>query len=1194
MARPSFDNLLAAEKDFKSLMQDVGEYGAFKAEKDLLISDAVAQDIKLRAQEFGTWSKEDMAKAALQKASGDEQKALEYLKKARYNQKRLVHLNARFGEKREAAIQEAAKKSPPPEGVMATPQQVETMLQEPPGEYRLTEAQAVAKVREEGLMETSPEGIARLKELRGETHVGPPPKSEPGILGQVLTHIARPSRAMTGFAGGIVKGVREEVSAPESLPELQGGRAGAYPEWLGRDVGDIGRALWEKPQKLAAIAWEAGKGAIGAFKADDPVSQHDFSYQLQKAAQEIEVRVWKDVASKRGLKSLRDLGDYSKEEIAEFKKEVDERYDLLLQQQMGETGLRHPRATEFAGQVVADPLMFVTPAKIGSTAAVGIKKLPQGAKLLQHTEMLLKSVPRALGMKYMGHLNELEAYGGKWGRDLASRLRLAHTRSQKIPKEFKEALDKAIPKMEAVKTEHQALLWQVADNQIPLENALPLIDNPKDVKKFLEAVYANDELAKVHAEIGATTGMLKRWAPVKENVTVLMRAEKSMKAGRYAPRALPKKEFQREAADIFATKSESLRPGAAVARKAPTSAAEKARIADIWEPNVAKQWKEEAKYISPRGFVRKGKKAGELREIYRTLDDASGVLTFSAKKAGNVRNTLGQLKEVTGVDWVDVQKFLGEDAKNEWLRITGKPGQKASDIVLMPKSVATRAGDLITVIGKYADDASFQKKFWAGARDFAVRPFNKYFSLLATTPNPMFAARNGLSAVGLGYVAHGAKIASPNYQKNLAALALDSAGIVPESMRGMKIKVAGKDVPLRELTKIAAEDGVTGMMRQRFGFERTGRGVLGAGTEALERGLSFEIPPMLAKQFPAVAKSLKKLGKGVSPQAASSITEDYQHLVTWLGYVQKNGLSDVARARATDFMSEFSGNYARMGKFEKAFLKEVFPFYAWQRFIVPYGLKRLIDSPKRMADFAKLHMAAEKEYGYQVPTVSGRAIPERMRGLGVTAPSGAQFITTRDLKKKYMKDGKLPKIDSHEAAMMMMETPLTMSLYALPMIENLFKNRAHWQDEDVNKTLGPIAMVMVDMLAREGRPVQETLAEATQRFGVPRPVTALAGRSPVKALKGEAPWEGIIGLMKNTGQMEAALEWKMRLQAFRYLGPLYYALEDQLDPERALGPMPPPGATSVYPIDPERTAAGEKKTAVREIKSRTSEILPWE
>lgn len=497
----------------------------------------------------------------------------------------------------------------------------------------------------------------------------------------------------------------------------------------------------------------------------------------------------------------------------------------------------------------------------------------------------------------------------------------------------------------------------------------------------------------------------------------------------------------------------------------------KIKTIDLTSERVPKEWVEE--------IIPDRKVAGDLMPKISELD--------AAQQARYIDKVTSELRTIHGVDFVPLRTgtlaggFLKEGGANTlegmFKQATRFPGDKlADDMILLPAPVKEHMDHLAKLIGRSKSDAENMLRIYDDFSNKFYRPARKNWSLLKTiVGGPTFFVRNAISGVGLAILGMGAKGMDPIlHAQSLRLGILGAAAGSPEALEGLK-KI---DLTLRSGQKASAYDvwkafesvGLSGQMEKRLNLTdvvRMGSRDPGAAKNII-KGVFTGSKPAKQKLSELVGgayrNSPKLLEKGLafgdvpglkyaSPMFWSRATENYQHMVTFLGFL--DDLSEKGIARALDLSSKYSGNYNRLSQLEKSFMKDAFGFYAWSRFIGPHFVQQMAENPQRLAAFIKarnvyrasLGEEGKDKYGWQ-----GRAA--WLRENSVMAPDFIQ-----------------PKMkDNHHFAVLNVDDPVSMGLSTLKGIASYWPGNVEAQGTEGSEMTGPaLTSVLEFFMGRDVR-----------------------------------------------------------------------------------------------------------------------------
>ena len=418
---------------------------------------------------------------------------------------------------------------------------------------------------------------------------------------------------------------------------------------------------------------------------------------------------------------------------------------------------------------------------------------------------------------------------------------------------------------------------------------------------------------------------------------------------------------------------------AAVAREGGAQPIENARMQ--WRDHIRREANVAGRAAEVAALTRMfGKELSDLR-------GAKLVHVKPSKGGTKLNEEIAALSEETGLHY----SYLSPDLKQAYLQLAGKAGDPVRDAeVILPKAMAARLNEILPKLsdGGVNEAAGLLKDF----NDYILQPANSVFRTNTTVLRSLaFHGTNLAGAVGLGILAHGVKAANPRLQWASSRAASVAAFSGDEAALGMKLRLgkSGEETTLGELYKVMDEYGVIGQSGLRFGADLT----VGKGVGATYAGF------------------MQKVASKTRMQQVAALGDDYQKSVAFLGYMMRKGSSDPQDVyKALDFTTEYAGNYNRMTSVEKGYLRDIFAFYSWNRFILPHLVKQVYKNPQRLAAFEKLRMAAEYQYGKEQP-VAGVGIPDHMRLAGA-------FQAPAEFQPGQNNSG------SHSVAMMQLEFPI--------------------------------------------------------------------------------------------------------------------------------------------------------------------------
>lgn len=448
-------------------------------------------------------------------------------------------------------------------------------------------------------------------------------------------------------------------------------------------------------------------------------------------------------------------------------------------------------------------------------------------------------------------------------------------------------------------------------------------------------------------------------------------------------------------------------------------------------------------------------------EAYRIAGESAAANTALRVNVERVaESTKARLLEETGLEWVDMRDVT-DPVYKEYLRVVGTPGKTFdSTTTLIPKHYAAYLRDLMPWIGGGEGPVSQAVGAYETFMRQAVRPFQKTWRTLVTVPRLLYTAKNFTSSVGLGVTALGARSLNPELQAVAMAASALSASDAPRAAamaKGMLVHLKNETRTLEEVLDVAKKLGITSQLEARIGADVITEPGKAFSLEWLPRAATS------ATEFGPIAAGFEKVGmeraasvtRHLSPAYWARATENYQHLVAFMG-----GLDDLSKdgiARAFEFHNKWAGNYKLLGPAEKGIIKDAFGFYGWARFIVPHIGRMVLDRPEVLANWVKMRGGWERYHGRFTP-VSFEYLPRHLRGMALGAPEETQPHTA----------GLDPDVAWYAAASM--ETPDMLSLSYAPFLEAIAGiatrdfsrvGKAPWE------LLGPGMRLMTELITLE-------------------------------------------------------------------------------------------------------------------------------
>jgi hypothetical protein len=183
------------------------------------------------------------------------------------------------------------------------------------------------------------------------------------------------------------------------------------------------------------------------------------------------------------------------------------------------------------------------------------------------------------------------------------------------------------------------------------------------------------------------------------------------------------------------------------------------------------------------------------------------------------------------------------------------------------------------------------------------------------------------------------------------------------------------------------------------------------------------------------------------------------------------------------------GNYRRLANWEQGALKDIFGFYAWNRFILPHMTRAMVQHPQRFAPWAKARGYFERETPLNV---NRSALPAWMRAGATKAPMQYQPPTYGKLENSY------------KLAMRNIEDPLWMWGSVLSMFD------PSTRDRDISELYGPAMKFAVEVTT--GRDAA-TGAEIERVPFMPEDLGQMFTASYWKSLKGRQHQDALTQLL---------------------------------------------------------------------------------
>jgi hypothetical protein len=827
------------------------------------------------------------------------------------------------------------------------------------------------------------------------------PKYEGQLSGALLWALSAPGRAVSGAAAGAIK-AGQEAGLAEETPNQRATRLllkGQETRYGGLDPHEFFGALGTERLPLSKVLKSALEHSLKSFKSRSPKTHSDLTTVLEKA-----IGHYREKA-----KALTTMA------VAEGRVHIDDD-EAILQHFDGEVqrmlqndpAAAHPEAAQLLTEIVLDPSNVLTPFLVFKA----MKRIPGVAKIAQEVK-----AAGLLATKPLRHMTQYDAFrlaSNPKAREVLDTLEHAEAVSDKMRfklTEIRSGLDE-INSITRGDPGIEKLLYEAASGQRPAH------DVPHNFRRVLEI---NKELNETAWEIGTDSGLLQKLDP------------KTGKLGRpkwleeRVPRRLrlPEEGIEQEITSLGPPGSrEKLEIGAKFERveEAPQK----------WVPSISKQWEAELGQ-----YQAKVKKAIEVRETRAGLQESTGHVlvvdrplrpelkrklagiekSLLAKQQANstrmielskkprseqtlkemdmlqvhtdeievalkrsqvagqeakaledgLRKELDYLQDTTGVPWKALEADSPIGKIYTQVAGTSLDVMTGNKLHLLPEAVHKNFKDVLPALAR---EAAGPKEYLEGITkvlDKSLVPLNAVFRRSVTLPFPAYTVRNATGALLIGAVGLKFRMFNPRLQARTANLVSHAAGLGSKKALGIKATLESKEVVThKKLLEMAMEDGVIGQFDTLM---------------KAHQPLASKLDVALGLDFPFLPGPIREVTKRISPKNVNNAVENYQSLLGYLGFLK--GTSRADRGKALRMMSDYMGNYKRMSPFEKNVLSEVMPFYAWNRFVMPWFFKRLADSPAHLGVWKKLYDHNERQWGEIFP-VGAESIPKHMQGLAWT------------------------------------------------------------------------------------------------------------------------------------------------------------------------------------------------------------------
>lgn len=899
---------------------------------------------------------------------------------------------------------------------------------------------------------------------------------------------------------------------------VSGAVAGLVHEMAARKAGEAPNPLLEQA---------VGYGVNAATGPGN--SEYQLDYQLQKIQNQVALDAAKGAVETAKEPNRRDpFNQHSQDTLGGRTVEQVKDQATKAYEDIAPWAVQHPNLARLGTEVVLDPLTFA-PVDAVLGAAKGVGK----AAMLPWAEDLTKVTDRAAAVGEGFKFAPQYGRGAAAGSDLEALGQLSAEQAQIETHTGLAELDQHLAVLQSVpKGEQRQLLMQAIEGKVSPDTLAP---------KLQKAYQSATELANKSAAFEAKTGLGNKWSSTGELQTF-------EPIDKYVPHYDLANPAEEELKDIPA---QFKNPSGQLRNVQSRSAFNRTSKNLDWTQDPVKQWELKLSKLRRDSQLslelKKSRAAFEEQKLWVTLDTAG----LSPKLANEAMAKFAAQKTAeTGMPWVALAPNLEERLQ----RTTGVPGLlKGSTNTIVPAAARDRFLELMALTQKAnVPDAAFTQTI----KDINRAVFQPAMQVwkATNTLSPTFLLNNVVGNFGMGYLAQGLQYFNP-------AVHVASAGTVLLDALKQAEKIAvpfplrtGKMSDLGQLYRMAKEDGILGQIDFRLAYE------VHKDNSTLFSKVTTGTADMLAHGKFSPAATTRKI---------SSLGDDYHKFVTWLNVLED--VTPVARARAAQRTAELAGNFRRLGSSEK-YLREFIPYYSWLRFVSPFVVRQGLENPQRLADFAKFRGYLERKNGVYMPS-GPEGVPDYLADNAVTAPASRQSEKLRAL----IQSGQVPPIGSHEAAMMIMQDPITMGLWWIPMLEGQSGLSAKEHPEAIAQLMGPMYQAMFEMIYNEDFHTGRSLPE-----GIPGRLLALP-----KAFVGRPmrEWGELRENYKNSagGLVPDQLELSHRYASGRYFLGMDNWIMETMGKQGFSIPSYPGGA--LYVADPITTAIERNNKAVKSIPS---------
>jgi hypothetical protein len=623
--------------------------------------------------------------------------------------------------------------------------------------------------------------------------------------------------------------------------------------------------------------------------------------------------------------------DASDEELGA---EAERLYKIMLQNDVAADLIEHPEEVQLAVEIGGD---------LGLSA-----KLPKALKKFwKPAHRIAREVGGKLGVVYMQGLDDLSKMGPK-GEQLASELRMAAdymAGSEDVLDDLASRMAYAFDK--AKSSEEATLLDDILHGKAVADDA------PKHLQEAAKLLDdARDEYWKV-------------------SEPVMRRLEKGRivpaeKVEQYVPRVLeagedPKAAFTRRAEQAQYTTGVETRGAMARGEDVPEALFDP-RAREQFAASIGERKPKIARAVFTKTAIGALERNQALARVKPSDVGAHGAETFKKRLSAHWG----------GVKVVDIKAKNPELARQINLA-TQAIGGRADEHLFVPEAVYKEFENIFTKVhpdrgGLLAEEALHH---WAKAVGAIHKPWRLNKTMLS---GMQYYTTNTMGNMFLTGVAHGIKAANPKLQAAAAKTAWLAAGFGDETARAAKYQLrSGKFTTLGEIHDIMKSTGQFRQDIKKLGLEPRAVGETGAWGKTL-------------RTFDRLAEWQQRVTKKIGAQKLSSLGDDYGHAAVFIGALEDT--TPKAIAKALDFTEEYIGLYNRLTPSERKYMREIFPFYAWNKFIIPRLAKTIVNDPQRLSWVERVKREAEKQYGWQ-SQLSHEQVPSHLQ-YGFTAPPEMQ------------------------------------------------------------------------------------------------------------------------------------------------------------------------------------------------------------